>query len=89
MRTNRTAFNFERVRRQGGKAHLATTARANGADHRPVVQNAAHADGAVETSISKELAGHEGPRLLWPELLGKSSTCSQYARAQDGNTQQH
>jgi hypothetical protein len=89
VRTNGTAFNSERVRRQGGEAHLAATARTNGADHRTVVQNTTHADRAVETGISKQLAGDERPCLLWREFLRKSGTRSQYARAQDGNTQQH
>ena len=89
MRADRTAFHSERIRRQGGEAHLAATAGANGADHRAVVENATHADRAVEAVVGEKLADHEGLRLLRSKLFGKSRPGPKYAGAEDGNTQQH
>src|SRR5208283_811745 len=46
---------------QAGEAHCTAAARPDGADNRPVRKNAAHACGAVETSVGKQLADDERP----------------------------
>jgi hypothetical protein len=62
---------------------------ADGSDHRAIGEDAAHAGGAVEAGVGKQLADHEGPRLLRCEFLGDGRRRSEYAGTDDGNAQIH
>ena len=71
------------------KRICAAAARPDGADDRAVGKNAAHACGAIETSIGKQLADDERPGLFGPSSSADGRGGSQHARTDDSHAQQH
>ena len=89
VRAHRTGVDLYGAGRQRGEAGFAPAARPDGADHRAVGEDAAHAGGAVEAGVAEELADHECPGLVGCKILGEGGG-AQNAPAQNGeNAQQH
>src|SRR4029077_15411292 len=79
---HRAVLYLEGAGRQCREAYLAAAHRPDGADHRHVRKDPAHAGGAVKTGVGEQFADYERSRVLRAELFGACGGDSQHARTQ-------